>query len=343
MSTPAALRRCCCFSSLRTGRTGFVPTSVFSASDLPGQLSYAIRSRPRALQHRVFSQSCAALDRGTVTSKVSDDVTAKLKDSATSQAERSMRRFWKEVTVARNKGNNAQEQDEPLVVQLDSRSLKTPAGSLLKIPVDRPLLAALIAQEWDEQDRVLRPHALPLTSLAARALDGMASPSQREAVCKDLLRYLETDTICFHESKPPVLVRLQKEHWEPILAWVKERFGVEIKLYDGITISTAQDSATKQRLLEHISTLSPLQLAAFERAVMTSKSFLIALALVEGRLDVEGASRAAEVEVRSQIERWGEVEDTHDVDHHDVRRMLGSVAVVLARDQDHATIKHVCN
>lgn len=51
------------------------------------------------------------------------------------------------------------------------------------------------------------------------------------------------------------------------------------------------------------------QLAAFEKAVHTSKSFLISLALVEGRLTVEEAAQASHVEVQSQIDRWGEVED----------------------------------
>ena len=46
-----------------------------------------------------------------------------------------------------------------------------------------------------------------------------------------------------------------------------------------------------------------------ERATYVTKSFLIALALVRGQLDVEQAAQAAHVEVNSQIERWGEVED----------------------------------
>jgi len=49
---------------------------------------------------------------------------------------------------------------------------------------------------------------------------------------------------------------------------------------------------------------------AFERAVYSSKSFIIALALVKGRLGVEEASLASSVEVDAQIEKWGEVEDS---------------------------------
>ena len=46
-----------------------------------------------------------------------------------------------------------------------------------------------------------------------------------------------------------------------------------------------------------------------ERATYTAKSFLVGLALVERRISVEDAARAASVEVDSQIALWGEVED----------------------------------
>lgn len=81
-----------------------------------------------------------------------------------------------------------------------------------------------------------------------------------------------------------------------------------------------------------------------ERATYTTKSFIIALALVKKHLSVEQAALATQVEVASQIQRWGEVEDSeslpdvpmicscflaHDVDFHDVRRQLGSAACLL--------------
>jgi ATP synthase F1 complex assembly factor 2 len=47
-----------------------------------------------------------------------------------------------------------------------------------------------------------------------------------------------------------------------------------------------------------------------ERAVYASKSLIIALALVRGRLSVEEAALASQVEVDSQIQKWGEVEDS---------------------------------
>lgn len=88
---------------------------------------------------------------------------------------------------------------------------------------------------------------------------------------------------------------------------------------------------------------------ALERATYTTKSFLIAFALVSGRLTADQAARAAQVEVSSQIELWGEVEDcklpsrwcmpaadesgiaAHDVDYQDIRRQLGSVVCLLSK------------
>jgi ATP synthase F1 complex assembly factor 2 len=84
---------------------------------------------------------------------------------------------------------------------------------------------------------------------------------------------------------------------------------------------------------------------ALERATYSSKSFLIGLALVLEKITVEEAALASTVEVSSQIQRWGEVEDcelvfclprhflclstAHDVDHQDVRRQLASAACLL--------------
>jgi ATP synthase F1 complex assembly factor 2 len=85
-----------------------------------------------------------------------------------------------------------------------------------------------------------------------------------------------------------------------------------------------------------------------ERVTFTTKSFIIALALVHDRINTEQAALASQVEVASQIERWGEVEDcmyahcfrasdetelrllAHDVDYHDVRRHIGSAACLVA-------------
>ena len=77
-------------------------------------------------------------------------------DSGTAQAERTLRRFWKSVHLTQTQTGGE------WVVKLDARPLKTPGGRVIAIPHRRRLLASLVALEWSEQTRVLKPHALPL-------------------------------------------------------------------------------------------------------------------------------------------------------------------------------------
>ncbi|KAL1884209.1 hypothetical protein VTK73DRAFT_5345 [Phialemonium thermophilum] len=48
------------------------------------------------------------------------------------------------------------------------------------------------------------------------------------------------------------------------------------------------------------------------------------------RFGVEEAAQAASVEVDWQTRRWGEVEDTHDVEKEDIRRQFGSVVLLVS-------------
>jgi ATP synthase F1 complex assembly factor 2 len=171
--------------------------------------------------------------------------------------------------------------------------------------------------------------------------------------------------VSFHQNYPEPLVRLQDEHWKPLLTWARDTFDLELLSSDSVLFSV-QPVATRKKLDKVLQGLDPWQMAgcvslhalfydslkkdmrtAMERVTFTTKSFIIALALVHGRITAEQAALASQVEVASQIERWGEVEDctfvfpfrasaeaysrplAHDVDYHDVRRHIGSAACLL--------------
>lgn len=85
--------------------------------------------------------------------------------------------------------------------------------------------------------------------------------------------------------------------------------------------------------------MTPLQLAALEKALHLTKSLYLSLALVEGHLTVKEAMDAAWVEQNSQILTWGEVEDSHDVGWAELGRELGAVRLASsARGDDHARL-----
>ncbi|KAF8212389.1 ATP12-domain-containing protein [Mycena galopus ATCC 62051] len=231
-----------------------------------------------------------------------------------------MKRFWKNATVGQKDGF--------CTVLLDNSPLKTPSGNTLLLPPQKSLVSTLIAAEWENQEKVLKHHALPMTALASRAIDAMVDETTRAEVRQALLEYLDTDTICFYQDYPPQLVELQAQHWDPLLSWARSTFGVELHTFDSV-LSNSQPDETKSKMNEVLSTFDQWEMAAMERATYATKSFIIALALIKQQLSVEQAALAAQVEVASQIQWWGEVEDTHDVDFHDVRRQLGSAACFL--------------
>ncbi|OCF56187.1 ATP synthase mitochondrial F1 complex assembly factor 2 [Kwoniella mangroviensis CBS 10435] len=241
----------------------------------------------------------------------------------TNRAEVTLRRFWKTVHIKQDDSGSFQ-------VTLDHRALKTPGGAKLLIPSERRLLALLIANEWENQDEVLKQHTLPVTSLASRAIDILGEGVIRAGVIDQMMKYLDTDTILFTNDTPTSLVRMQKEHWEPLYSWLKETYGVKLNPAEGFSPPQQSEDA-RSKLRRVLEGMDGWELAAFERAAYASKSFVIALALCKGRLTANQAAEASHVEVRSQIEQWGEVEDTHDVDYQDIRRALGSVACLLVK------------
>ncbi|KAI0081375.1 ATP12-domain-containing protein [Panus rudis PR-1116 ss-1] len=244
--------------------------------------------------------------------------------TATNRAETSLKRFWKTVGV--------EEGDDGFLVTLDKRPLKTPSGNKLLFPKSKRIVATLVAMEWDNQETLLKQHSLPMTSLTSRAIDAFHDENTRKEVRSQLLKYFETDTICFHQQEPDTVVKLQKEHWFPLLEWARQTFGVDISTSDSFVLPPHPEE-TVRKFDEVMAEFDPWQMAAMERAVYSAKSFIIALALLKRRITAEQAAQAAHVEVNSQIEKWGEVEDSHDVDYHDIRRQLASAAVLAINVQ----------
>ncbi|GAB00061.1 uncharacterized protein L969DRAFT_105952 [Mixia osmundae IAM 14324] len=291
----------CCLCSMRAAQRLRAPATL--------KAPVATRSRGYATSAEKIRSLEAALDPTK-------------EPSQSAKVERTFKRFWKDVRLDPRP-------DGHIAVLLDKRTLKTTSNVPLLLPRRNLAAALLIANEWDNQDKVLKPHSLPITSLASRAIDGMSTPEQRKEIGQGLLKYLDTDTICFHEEEPPALVDLQKRHWLPLITWVNATFGTDIAPFTTL-MGTKQSARTVIVLAKRIESYDSFTLAAFERAVLASKSYCIALGLIEGVLSVNEASDCAHVEVNSQVERWGQVEDTHDVDHEDIRTRLGSAAMFLA-------------
>jgi chaperone required for assembly of F1-ATPase len=101
------------------------------------------------------------------------------------------------------------------------------------------------------------------------------------------------------------LVARQAEHWDPILRWAEDRYGIAFEITAGIT-HKPQPPETVQRLAAAVAARDPFALAGLSPLVTISGSLIIALALAEGAIGLDAAWAAAALDDHWQAEQWGE-------------------------------------
>lgn len=206
--------------------------------------------------------------------------------------QREARRFYRHVAVAPEDGGFS--------ILLGSRPVRTPAGALLTVPT--AALAAAVANEWLAQGETLRPETMPLTRLAATALDRIGP--QRAAVTRALMEYVASDMICYRAAEPIDLVALQIKLWQPLVEWLAAVHGARLTVCAGI-LPVAQPTSVVEVLRALVEATSDRELTALATTVPATGSLVIGLALLQGHLDVEAAITAALLDEQWQASRWG--------------------------------------
>ena len=203
-----------------------------------------------------------------------------------------MKRFWREVAV------------EPLEgawrVTLDGRPIRTQGGKPQLVP--RAALAEALAAEWRAQGDEVDPRGFPLRDLADYAIDRVAPG--RDGIIADLLRYAETDTLCYRADPDEPLYRRQQELWEPLVEAFEARHGVRLERVSGI-VHRAQPAATIARLGEILAAHDDFTLAALATLAPLAASLSVALEALEPAADAAALFAAANAEQDWQAELWG--------------------------------------
>jgi len=203
-----------------------------------------------------------------------------------------MKRFYKVAGVS--------EQEAGFQVELDGRPVRTPARKLLAMPSRR--LAEALAQEWDDQQDEIDQAAMPLNRMAGTAVDGLAG--KRDATAVAVARYAATDMVCYWADHPQALVEQQQAAWRPLIDWVGERYGAQLQVASGV-LPIAQEEAALEQLRRSVSDLDDFRLVGLSIATGAASSLVIGLALIDGRLDAQGAFDAAQLDESYQIAEWG--------------------------------------
>lgn len=211
--------------------------------------------------------------------------------------------------------------DAGFAVGLDGRLAKTPAKRDLVVPA--LALATAIAAEWNAQEAELRPAAMLLTRLANSAIDRDAS--RRAAVVRETANYAATDLVCYRTADQPALAARQQAIWQPLVDWAVLRYDAPLRVTAGV-IPARQPEASLQAFAAAVAARDDFALTALQAVTMACGSLVIALALVEGRLDAAAAFAASQLDESFQIEAWGE-----DAEQTRRRRALAAEIGAAAR------------
>lgn len=207
------------------------------------------------------------------------------------------KRFYENVTV--------EERDGQWRVLLDGRPIRTPRGNAVAAPTRA--IAALLAQEWTAQGDTIDPATMPATRLVNSALDGVAADIP--AVAADVVKYAVSDLLCYRATEPPALASAQAAAWDPVLDFVRERFGARMILAEGVVFAAQPAGAVEAiaRAVDRIASgpHAALRIAALHVATTLTGSALLALAVEAGALSCEDAWRAAHVDEDEQMRVWG--------------------------------------
>jgi chaperone required for assembly of F1-ATPase len=204
-----------------------------------------------------------------------------------------VKRIYRTVATERTAAGHA--------LTLDGKRMRTPGRRELLLPTTQ--LAAAIAAEWDAQVDEIRPATMPLTRLAATAIDRTAD--QRDLTIAETANYAGADLVCYRADHPPALAERQHAGWQPLLDWAAERYASRLEVTAGI-IPKRQSSAALARFTETVAAYDNFRLTGLHTATAACGSLIIAFALAEGRLDAAQAFALSQLDETFQIEAWGE-------------------------------------
>lgn len=203
-----------------------------------------------------------------------------------------MKRFYREAAAVRGV--------DGWHVALDGRQVKTQGGHVLVLPNEGT--ARLLAAEWNAQGEEIDPRGFPMRDLADYALDVVAD--DKPAAVEALLRYAETDTLCYRADPDEPLWKRQQELWEPLLAVCEAREGIRLQRVSGV-MHRAQEDAALAKLRRRLESLDYLCLAALTTLASLACSLVVGLAALEPDADGEMLWDAANLEEDWQAEKWG--------------------------------------
>ncbi|XP_029634697.1 ATP synthase mitochondrial F1 complex assembly factor 2 [Octopus sinensis] len=238
-----------------------------------------------------------------------------------------LKKFYKTATISQNNGQ--------FEINLDKRKLRTPLGNVFIVPNES--LALAVATEWNGQKNIIKQNKMHLTTLCNTAIDNPLQRSKTDLI-RSILHFLETDTLCYRMSEPEDLLELQKQKWDPIIDWFKNRYNVPIETTTTFALPCISD-ATIGGIHTQLNSYTMWGLTGIFSAVECVKSLILTMGLVERHLTVNDAVFLSRLEMEFQTQKWGSVEWYHDLDLYENRARLAAAVLFTHWSSENASMK----
>ncbi len=202
------------------------------------------------------------------------------------------KRFYKKVEVETD-GNG-------YVVKLDGRVLKTPGKMPLRFAGKTE--ANLVAAEWQAQGEDILPNTMPCTRLMNVACE--QTPSRRTELIKEFRAYTRTDLLCYRSKSPQDLAARQEKNWQAILNYGAQNHGIALATTTGIK-AIEQPKNSLKNAAHYAQKQNDVALTLLLHLTASFGSAILALCVMEKRLQIDTAFALSRLDEIFQNERWG--------------------------------------
>lgn len=179
-----------------------------------------------------------------------------------------MKRFYNLVTSEKTTNG--------VVVSLDGRQVKTKSGHVLFAPNDG--IAALMVKEWAAQEDEIIPDSMPVTQILSTMIDRVSE--QRSSMAPLILKYLDTDLVCYLVDMPEELATEQNRYWSPVRTWFEKKYDVSLQTTTGLA-AISQDVKAHNGVAAYVDSLDDLHFTLLQLVTSISGSLILALSLLD--------------------------------------------------------------
>lgn len=210
-----------------------------------------------------------------------------------------IRRFYDDANVIK-------ETDGTFSIELSGEKLKKPifvkTQEHEKLSVPTKTIADKVAKEWLSQEKNIDFNTMPMTRISITAMDYVFTG--RDDILNKMYSYMETDSICYRSDRHPKLTIIQQKELNPILEWMKEKFDVHMMVTKGI-MPIPQYPDSIDNLKNILQGYDNYKLTIAYLSASTFSSVILAIALLEKRINAKKAFDLSNLDETFNMENWG--------------------------------------